>query len=246
MTAAFTLCCWGGSVLSSRLARETWSIWENTGELTGTGEPYSPAHTHSQADRIRCSWIQECLAVCAQPPARAALISFGAIRSDCNTNEWYTGKAQMWAVKQLGMGAEQAPELLQGTWGGWAGFVHWDHPAPPCFQGCWCHPAAWWQLMLCASSPSSVQLPKAVPKGTAANQRVQHTDPAHTALAGAHLQPSSRGEGLLGGCTGALVHTRPHPAPAGSALLLSSSSTHPWLLAEMFLFPSAPTGCNPA
>lgn len=147
----------------------------------------------------------------------------------------------MWAVKQLGMGAEQAPELLQGTWGGCAGFVHWDHPAPPCFQGCWCHPAAWWQLMLCASSLSSVQLPKGVPKGTAANQRVQHRDPAHTALTGAHLQPSSHGEGLMGGCTGALVHTQPHPALAGSSLLLSSSSTHPWLLAKMFLFPTAPT-----
>lgn len=96
-------------------------------------------------------------------------------------------------------------------------------------------------LMAADPSPSSVQLPKAVPKGTAANQRVQHTDPAHTALAGAHLQPSSRGEGLMGGCTGALVHTQPHPALAGSSLLLSSSSTHPWLLAEMFLFPSAPT-----
>lgn len=237
MTAAFTLCCWGGSVLSSRLARETWSIWENTGELTGTGEPYSPAHTHSQADRIRCSWIQECLAVCAQPPARAALISFGAIRSDCNTNEWYTGKAQMWAVKQLGMGAEQAPELLQGTWGGCAGFVHWDHPAPPCFQGCWCHPAAWWQLIphraLCSSQR---QCQRELLQTRECSTQTQHTLPWQERTYSPH--PVERG--CWGDAQGLLSTPGPIQPWQGAPCCSPAAAPTPGCLQRCFSFPLHP------
>lgn len=66
-----------------------------------------------------------------------------------------------------------------------------------------------------------------------------------------HLRAASwrpAGSSLLGGCTEALVLTQPHPALAGSSLLLPSSRTRPWLSAERFPFPSAPAkaGRNPA
>lgn len=67
-----------------------------------------------------------------------------------------------------------------------------NHPAPPCFHVCWLQPdGSWYHTELCAAPE--------VPEGTAANQTAWHRDPAHTAGAGAHLQPSSRGGGLRPG-----------------------------------------------
>lgn len=125
--------------------------------------------------------------------------------------------------------------------------MHWESPSStllPCLLTAYC------SLMAADPTPSSVQLLKC--QRELLQTRQQSTESQHTLpSARAPLQPSSHemrgaapwrsaGSSLLGECTGALAHMQPHPALAGSSLLLSSSKTHPWVPAERSLLPTAP------
>lgn len=155
--------------------------------------------------------------MCAQPPARAALISFGAIRSDCNTNEWYTGKAPVWAVPLPAVTAAGDWEQcrLQShcrvTGGGELGFYTGNHPAPPCSPACWQHTAVWWQLVPHWALRSSWSAKgTCCEPGSAAQGPSTHCPRQELTYS---LHPAER-ELSAGGMHRGTVHTQPHPALA--------------------------------
>lgn len=123
-----------------------------------------------------------------------------------------------------GLGAVQAPELLQGDQSGWARSVHWESPSStllPCLlilqpDGSWSH------TELCAAP--------AVPKGTAANSTVQRHS-THSLGKNSPTAPT-HGEGLLPAVPKGTAANRGHNAETQHTLPLVRAHPEPPLLEE--------------